>query len=170
MEQGKSIPKSLRESIKIIREHLKVIQVNLDILEVLKLKGAISLTDKRFIEIINLDKKHRRVFEEFVLNTLPDYLDSDSAVTDKVLTKQFQVWASDLIISLTHLDKVCKAFIQDKINSDKKIKKTIRAIEVKDKRFWRFLDKVKGKSQIFESFNEDSEDAEVVGDGDSVTP
>jgi len=164
MKQGKSIPKSLVESIKLIREHLKVIQVNLDILEVLKLKGAISLTDKRFIEIINLDKKHRRVFEDFVLNILPDYLDSESIVTDKVLSKQFQVWASDLIISLSHLDKVCKAFIQDKINSDKKLKRAIRAIEVKDKRFWRFLDKVKGKTQVFESFNEESEDAELIED------
>ncbi|MCK5820490.1 MAG: hypothetical protein KAH17_01345 [Bacteroidales bacterium] len=164
MEQGKSIPKSLIESIKIIREHQKMIQVNLDILEILKLKGAISLTDKHFIEIINLDKKHRRMFEEFVLNTLPNYLSSESAVTDKVLSKQFQVWASDLIISLSHLDKICKGFIQNKINSDKKLKRSIKAIEVKDKRFWRFLDKVKGKSQVFESFNEDSEDAELIED------
>lgn len=162
MEQGKTLSKSLVESIKIIREHLKVTQVNLEILEILKLKGAISLIDKRFIEIVNLDKKHRRVFEEFVLDTLPDYLMSESEVTDKVLQKKFQLWASDLIISLTHLDKVCKAFIQEKINNDKKLKKTIKEIEVRDKRFWRFLDKVKGKSKIFESFNEDSEDAEII--------
>jgi len=164
MEQGKSISKNLLESIRIIREHLKIIRVNLDVLEILKLKGAISLTDKRFIEIVNLDKKHRREFEDFVLNTLPDYLDSESAVTDKVLSKQFQIWASDLIISLSHLDKICKEFIQAKINSDKKLKKSIKSGEVKDKRFWRFLDKVKGKSQIFESFNEDSEDADIVGE------
>lgn len=156
------IPKSLAANIKIIREHLKVTQVNLDILEILKLKGAISLTDKRFIEIINLDKKHRRVFEGFVLDSLPDYLMSNSDVTDKVLLKKFQLWAADLIISLTHLDKVCKAFIQEKINNDKKLKKAIREIEVKDKRFWRFLDKVKGKSKIFESFDDDAEDAEII--------
>ncbi len=162
MEQGKSIPKSLRKNIDIIREHLKVIQVNLEILEVLKLKGVIALTDKRFIEIVNLDKKHRRMFEEFVLDILPDYLNSEISSTDRILSKQYQLWASDLIISLSHLDKVSKEFIQDKINNDKKLQRTVRDFEVKDKRFWRFLDKVKGKSRVFESFNEDSEDAEVI--------
>lgn len=137
----------------------------MEVLEVLKLKGAISLTDKHFIEIVNLDKKHRRTFEEFVLDTLPDYLSSEAQVTEKVLLKQFEVWASDLIISLSHLDKACKRFIQGKIDQDKKLKKAIKDAEVKDKRFWRFLDKVKSKSKIFDSFSEDSaEDAKVVDD------
>lgn len=157
------MPRSLRDSIEIIKEHLKVISVNLEVLEVLKLKGAISLTDKRFIEIVNLDKKHRRTFEEFVLDTLPEYLNSESQVTEKVLMKQFEVWSSDLIISLSHLDKSCKNFIQDKINQDKKLRKAVKEAEVKDKRFWRFLDKVKTKPRIFDSFSEeDPEDARVV--------
>ena len=161
MEQDKAIPSSLIESIEIIREHLKVTQVNLEILEVLKLKEAISLTDKRFIEIINLDRKHRRVFEEFVLDTLPDYLEKRADQPDLVLSKTYQDWALDLIVSLSHLDKVCKEFILDKINTDKKLRKSVKEVEVKDKRFWRFLDKVKGKSRIFESFNEDSEEASL---------
>lgn len=162
MEETKRIPKGLSDSIEIIREHLKVIQVNLEVLEVLKLKGAIPLVDKRFIEIVNLDKKHRRCFEEFVLDTLPDYLSSENKVTEKILLRQFELWASDLIISLSHLDKVCKSFIQDKINDDKRLKRAIREVEVKDKRFWRFLDKVKTKSKIFDSFSEESEDAEII--------
>lgn len=165
MEESKKIPLALSESIKIIKEHLKVISVNMEVLEVLKVKGAISLTDKRFIEIINLDKKHRRTFEEFILDTLPDYLNSDSKVTEKVLLKQFDIWAADLIISLSHLDKACKSFIQDRIDQDKKLKKAIRESEVKDKRFWRFLDKVKTKPKIFDSFSEESpEDAKVLDD------
>lgn len=165
MEESKKIPRALSESIEIIKEHLKVISVNMEVLEILKLKGAISLTDKHFIEIVNLDKKHRRTFEEFVLDTLPDYLSSESQVTEKVLLKQFEVWASDLIISLSHLDKACKSFIQGKIDQDKKLKKAIKDAEVKDKRFWRFLDKVKSKSKIFDSFSEEStEDASVVDD------
>lgn len=162
MEQGKAIPKEVKKSIQLIREHLKVIQVNMEILEVLKLKGMISLTDKRFIEIINLDKKHRKVFESFVLDTLPDYLGSENPVTEKVLYKQYMLWATDLLVSLTHLDKIIKEFIQTQIESDKKLRRTVREIEVKDKRFWRFLDIVKGKSKVFESFNEDSQDAEIV--------
>lgn len=163
MEQNKKIPKGLSDSIEIIREHLKVITVNMEVLEILKIKGAISLTDKRFIEIVNLDKKHRRTFEEFVLDILPNYLNSESNVTEKVLLRQFEIWTSDLIISLSHLDKVCKSFIQDKIDQDKKFRKAIKETEVKDKRFWRFLDKVKSKSRIFESFSEDdSEDANIV--------
>lgn len=163
MEQNKKIPKGLSDSIEIIREHLKVITVNMEVLEVLKVKGAISLTDKRFIEIVNLDKKHRRTFEEFVLDILPNYLNSESNVTEKVLLRQFEIWTSDLIISLSHLDKVCKSFIQDKIDQDKKLRKAVKEAEVKDKRFWRFLDKVKTKSRIFESFSDDdSEDANIV--------
>ena len=136
----------------------------MEVLEVLKLKGAISLTDKEFIEIVNLDKKHRKTFEEFVLDTLPDYLNSESEATERVLLKQFEVWASDLIISLSHLDKSCKIFIQNKINQDKKLKKAVKDVEVKDKRFWRFLDKVRSKPKLFESFSEESEDAKIVED------
>jgi len=162
MEETKKIPRGLSDGIEVVREHLKVIQVNMEVLEVLKIKGAISFTDKNFIEIINLDKKHRKTFEEFILDTLPDYLNSESKITEKVLIKQFEVWISDLILSLSYLDKQCKAFIQERINKDKKLKKAIKEVEVKDKRFWRFLDKVKSKSKVFESFNEESEDAEIV--------
>ncbi len=76
--------------------------------------------------------------------------------------KQFEVWVSDLIISLSYLDKQCKSYIQERINKDKKLKKAIKEVEVKDKRFWRFLDKVKTKSKVFESFNGESEDANIV--------
>ena len=53
MEETKKIPRVLREGIEVVREHLKVIQVNMEVLEVLKIKGAISFTDKDFIEIID---------------------------------------------------------------------------------------------------------------------
>lgn len=162
MEQGTKKPRSLKKNIEIMREHLKVIQVNMEVLEVLKLKGAIALTDKRFIEIVNLDKKHRRMFEQFVLDAVPDYLGSEASATDKVLLKKYQLWSSDLIISLGHLDRVTKEFIQDLINQDKRLKKHVKEIEVKDKRFWRFLDKVKSKSKIFESFTEEPEDIKAV--------
>ena len=162
MEQRKAIGKNLRDSIDLVRELLDVIQVNLEILDVLKLKGKISLIDKQFIEITNLDRKHRRSCEDFMLNTLPDYLNSETVATDKVLFKKYELWSSDLIFSLTHLDKICKEFIQDQINQDKKLKKIVKDMQVKDKRFWRFLDIVKGKGRIFDSFNEESEDANII--------
>ena len=162
MDERKAIGKNLDESIDIIRELLDVIQVNLEILDVLKIKGKITLTDKLYIEIVNLDKKHRRSFEEFMLDILPDYLNSETVATDKVLVKKYTLWIADLIISLTHLDKVCKEFIQYHINQDKKLKKVVKEIQVKDKRFWRFLDIVKKKERVFDSFNEESEDAKIV--------
>ncbi len=161
MEERKKIPRDLSEGIELVREHLKVIQVNMEVLEVLKMKGAITFTDKAFIEILNLDKKHRKTFEDFLLGTLPDYLNSETQVTEKVLMKQFELWISDLIISLSYLDKQCKSFIQERINEDKKLKRAIKEIDVKDKRFWRFLDRVKSKSKVFESFSEESEDAQI---------
>ena len=162
MEQRKAIGNNLDESIEIIRELLDVIQVNLEVLDILKIKGKIALTDKQFIEIVNLDRKHRRSFESFMLDTLPDYLNSETVATDKVLAKKYVLWTSDLVVSLTHLDKICKEFIQHHINQDKKLKKVVREIQVKDKRFWRFLDIVKRKGRVFDSFNEESEDASII--------
>ncbi len=162
MEQRKAIGRNLKENIELIRELLEIIQVNIEVLDILKLKGKIPLTDKAYIEIADLDKKHRRSFEEFMLDILPDYLNSDSVATDKVLKKKYELWTADLIVSLSHLDTVCKEFIQKEINQDKKLKRSVKDMQVKDKRFWRFLDKVKGKDRVFDSFTEESEDANII--------
>jgi len=166
METRKAIGKNLDELIHLINEFLEVISVNLEVLEVLKLKGRIPLTDKRYIEINDLDKKHRRTFEKFLLKTVPVYLNSETTVTDKVLLKEYQLWAADLMVSLKYLDRIIKEFIQEQIEQDKKLKKAVKEFQVKDKRFWRFLDTFKLKTKVFDSFQEDAEDAPILEDED----
>jgi hypothetical protein len=154
MEEKNKVSREVIESVRLIQEHLDSIRINMDILEVLKLKGRIRLTDKRFIEITELDRKHRKTFQEFVLKELPMFVDGDTQATQKVLKRSFLVWAADLQISLRYLDKITKEFMREISENDKKAKKVVKELEIKDKRFWKFLDKVRTRSKVFESFQE----------------
>jgi len=161
MEEKNKVSREVVEAVRLIQEHLDSIRINMDILEVLKLKGRIRLTDKRFIEITELDRKHRKTFQEFVLKELPMFVDGDTQATQKVLKRSFLVWAADLQISLRYLDKLIKEFMYEISQNDSKAKKVVKELEVKDKRFWKFLDKVRTKTKIFESFQE-PEDAQIL--------
>lgn len=161
MEEKNKVSREVVEAVRLIQEHLDSIRINMNILEVLKLKGRIRLTDKRFIEITELDRKHRKTFQEFVLKELPMFVDGDTQATQKVLKRSFLVWAADLQISLRYLDKLIKEFMYEISQNDSKAKKVVKELEVKDKRFWKFLDKVRTKTKIFESFQE-PEDAQIL--------
>lgn len=161
MEEQNKVSREVIEATRLLKEHLETIRINMDILEVLKLRGRIRLTDKRFIEISELDRKHRRTFQEFVLNELPMFIDGDLQANRKVLKKSFLVWAADLQISMRYLDKTIKEYMHDITENDAIAKKTVKELEVKDKRFWKFLDRVRTKSKVFESFQE-PEDAQVL--------
>jgi hypothetical protein len=161
MEEKNKVSREVIEAVRLIQEYLESIRINMDILEVLKIKGRIRLTDKRFIEITELDRKHRKTFQEFVLKELPMFLDGDTQATHKILKRSFLVWAADLQISLRYLDKIIKEFMYEVSQNDSKAKKVVKELEIKDKRFWKFLDKVRSKGKIFESFQE-PEDAQIL--------
>jgi len=147
----------MMEAVKLLREHLESIRINMEILEVLKLRGRISLTDKQFIEITELDQKHRRTFQDFVLDELPQMLETNQGEKNNDLMKQFLEWTGDLHISMQYLDRIIKDYLHAINLKDAGGKRVNKNMEVKDKRFWKFLDKMRTKPKMFESFEEPSE-------------
>ena len=163
MEIFRRTSREIEAAINLMTELLDVIRVNLEVLEILKLKGRIKLTDKRFIEITELDRKHRSEFQDFVLKKLPPYLDGDATITQKVIKKEFLVWSDDQLISLRYLDRLVKEFMEEINVADGDVLIRQKQLEVKDKRFWKFLDKVRSKNRLFDSFNE-AEEAFILDD------
>lgn len=161
MEDQNKTSREVVEAVRLLQDYLESIRINMDILEVLKIKGKIKLTDKRFIEITDLDRKHRRTFQDFVLKELPMFVDGNTQLNGKVLKKSFLVWAADLQISMRYHDKLVKEFMHDLALEDQKARKVIKELEIKDKRFWKFLDRIRTRSKIFESFQE-PEDAQLL--------
>lgn len=149
--------REIRETVRLLREHLESIRINMEILEVLKLKGRISLTDKQFIEIAELDQKHRRTFQDFVLDELPRMLETNQGEKNNDLMKPFLEWTGDLHISMQYLDRIIKDYLHTVNLKDTGGKRVIKNMEVKDKRFWKFLEKMRTKPKMFESFEEPSE-------------
>lgn len=149
--------KQARETVKLLREHLESIRINMEILEVLKLKGRISLTDKQFIEIAELDQKHRRTFQDFVLDQLPRMLEAEEGAGGNGLVKPFLEWAGDLHVSMQYLDRIVKDYLHAIHLKDAGGKREIKNMEVKDKRFWKFLEKMRTRAPMFESFEEPPE-------------
>jgi len=144
-------------TVRLLREHLESIRINMEILEVLKLKGRISLTDKQFIEIAELDQKHRRMFQDFVLDGLPGMLSTNQGLENSDLLKPFLEWAGDLHISMQYLDRIIKDYLHAINLKDAGGKRVSKNMEVKDKRFWKFLEKMRTKPKMFESFEEPPE-------------
>ncbi|MFH0761917.1 MAG: hypothetical protein V2A67_10480 [Bacteroidota bacterium] len=157
MEDQDLIRREILEAVKLLREHLESIRINMEILEVLKLKGRISLTDKQFIEITELDQKHRRTFQDFVLNELPVMLETNQGGKNSDPMRSFLEWTGDLHISMQYLDRIIKDYLHAINLKDAGGKRSIKNMEVKDKRFWKFLDKMRTKPKMFESFEEPSE-------------
>jgi len=146
----------ITEAVELLREHLESIRINMEILEVLKLKGRISLTDKQFIEITELDQKHRRTFQDFVLKELPRFIEGSKDPKNSSLKSSFGDWTADLHISMQYLDRIVKEYLHEVNLKDAEWKKSVGDKEIKDKRFWRFLDRVRTKPRIFESFEENA--------------
>lgn len=144
----------VQQAIILLREHIETIRLNLEILELLKLNGRIKDTDKQYIQISELDRKNRKSFHEFVLAKLPGLIETGLEPDSKVLKKSFLDWAADLNLSLSFLDRIIKDYMHHMTVIDQSLKKNIKDLEIKDKRFWKFLDSVKGKTRIFESFKE----------------
>jgi len=144
----------VKQAVLLLREHIETIRINLEILELLKLNGRIKDTDNQYIQISELDRKNRKSFHEFVLAELPGLIEADLEPGSKLLKKSFLDWAADLHLSHSYLDRIIKDYMHHIAAIDQSLKKTIKDLEIKDKRFWKFLDRAKGKTRLFESFKE----------------
>ena len=149
--------REIESTVGLMKELLETNRINLEILEILKLKGRIKLTDRQFIEITELSQKHHREFQSFVLDKLPQFMEGELLPTQNILKKTFLTWSTDLLVSLRYLDGVMKNYMSEINRRDLKNLRSLQEPEVKDKRFWKFLDKVRTKSKVFESFEEPSE-------------
>jgi len=154
MEDQDLTREEILEAVKLLREHLESIRINMEILEVLKLRGHISLTDKQFIEISELDQKHRRTFQDFVLNDLPRYVEGSKDPTVAPLKESFRDWTADLHLSMQYLDRIVKEYLHEVNLKESERKKAIGEEEIRDKRFWRFLDRARTRPRVFDSFED----------------
>lgn len=143
----------LKQAVLFLRERMETIRINLEILEALKLSGWIKNTDKKYHEIIGLDGKSRKSFNELVLNDLPGLIEADFEPGSKQLKKSLLDWAADLNLSLGYLDLIIKDYMHQIAVADQGLN-NLDVPDVKDKRFWKFLDKAKVKTRLFESFEE----------------
>jgi len=144
----------VEQAVRLLREHIETIRINLEILEALKLNGRIKDTDKRYIQITELDRKNKKSFHEFVLDELPGLIKARIEPGNKVLKKSFLDWAADLHLSLSYLDRIIKDYLHQIIGVDESWSKDKKDLEVKDKRFWKFLDREQDKARLFESFDD----------------
>jgi hypothetical protein len=143
--------------ISLLREQIETIRINLDIIEGLKQSGRIKETDKKYIDITGLHKKSRDSIDDFVFLDLSGLLLTGSESVQGSLRKIYLDWAAGLYLLLVHLDRIIKEFIQEIIHTDENGKKTIQEPEIRDKRFWSFLNTVEGKAHPFGSFEESGE-------------
>jgi hypothetical protein len=151
----------VKQAVSLLREYLETIRINLEILEVLKQTGRIKDTDKQYIEITELDRKNRKSFNEFIFTELPRLIEADTEPGIKVLKKSFLDWAADLYMRLRYLDLFIKEYMNQMALADQIRNKKNKDPEVKDKRFWKFLDREKSRARLFESFEEPEKDNEL---------
>jgi len=144
----------VKQSVALLREHLETIRINLEILEILKLNGRIKETDKPYVEINDLDCRNRKYFNEFILSELPGLIEPSILSDNQVLRKSYLDWAGEMRQSLSLLDRLIKDYMRKLMGMDK-VRSTFRNdLDIKDKRFWKFLEEVKDKHNLFESFED----------------
>jgi len=143
----------VEQAVILLREHIETIRINLEILEALKLKGRIMGTDKQYNQITELDRKNRKSFHDLILDELPGLIKAGIEPGSKVLKKSFLDWAADLHLSLSYLDRIIKDYMLKIMTIDQSLYKNKKDLEIKDKRFWKFLDREKDRTRLFESFD-----------------
>ena len=146
--------KTVEQAVMLLREHLETIRINLDILEVLKSGGRIQDTDKQYQEILELDRKNQQTFNKFVFTELPWFLEADQKPGNQGIKKTFLDWAEALHLNLSYLDRLIKEYMHGILVVDRSMQERFQDQEVKDTRFWKFLDRAKDKTKLFLSFNE----------------
>lgn len=144
----------VEQAVLLLREHIETIRINMGILEILKQNGRITDKDRLYIEITDLDRKNQVSFNKFVFTDLPGLMAADYVSGSPALKRSYLDWAEDLHLSLSYLDRMIKNYMHKIAEIDNSLNKSIKHLEIKDKRFWDFLDRAQGKDGLFESFEE----------------
>jgi hypothetical protein len=151
--------KELEPELFLIREQMEIIRINMDILRVLVMQGRIKVTDDQLAEINNLDNRVHKSFQDFVLSGLPAWIQSDPQPSRDDMARFYLEWLDGLHGYLRKLDRLTKDYISSIREDHKQVKPVIKPVagpsrkaEVRDKRFWEFLDREDTGSPLFESF------------------
>jgi hypothetical protein len=137
----------IRHAVQLLREHMESIRINLEILNTLRLNGRIPDSDEQFTEIVHQEKKIRKSLNEFILIQLPGLIEADLDDSKAVLKKSYLDWAADLHLSLSHQDFIIKKFMNCYMDQHGAQTITNQEDDVKDKRFWKFLEEGSGLNQ-----------------------
>jgi hypothetical protein len=132
------------QAIRLLKEQLEIIRVNSGIIEILRKHGRISESDKQYIGICELDQDCRQAFQDFILRDLPVLFKADNQPENVTLKRFFLEWANDLHLRLTILDRMIKDYLNQISLSDRKSEGRNPDSEIRDKRFWTYLDGIEG--------------------------
>ncbi|MFA6128967.1 MAG: hypothetical protein WC699_16830 [Bacteroidales bacterium] len=146
--------RDLKDTIYVLRELIRTVRLNLEVLELLRLNGRISETDKQYLEIIRVNRRNIRSMDEFLLETIPALIDANPESGQKFLKKSFRDWSAELAVSLGYLNRLIKDFISPLAKADQMSDSGFNDLIIKDKRFWPFLDNAGNESILFTSFEE----------------
>jgi len=155
VDENKIIRQKIHETRLKLIEYEEMISINIDIISMLKESGLISEDKPEYIEILNIHRDNQKGYKDFILNHLPEYLDYDN---NKKLSEDLFSWLSQYLSKLRAEDKILKKYINSRIVSEQNKKTPGDLIDIKDKRFWKFLDNLKNKTDLFESFNLEEEE------------
>lgn len=144
----------VKRALRLLGEYLETIRINIEILQMLHQNGRINHADSQYLEIIELDRKNRKSFQELVIAELPDIIKAEHDPESRLLIKSLLDWAADLNLSLGYLDRITKEYMHQLITADKQLSKDPREPDIRDKRFWKFLENAKVKTRLFDSFDE----------------
>lgn len=152
--EQKFIGQKIREASLNINEYEEMIAINIAIIMKLREKGLVKDDDPEYLEILNIHKENQDGYKNFLLNRMPGYL---GYARNKKLEEEFISWISKYISHIRAEDKILKRYIDTKITDIDK-KKFRSQDDIKDKRFWRFLDNFRKKKTPFESFSREDEE------------
>jgi len=150
----KFIGQQIREASLNINEYEEMIAINIAIIMKLRERGLIKEDDPEYLEILKIHKENQEGYKNFLLNRLPGYLGYGR---NKKLEEEFISWITKYKSHVRAEDKILKRYIDTKI-TDMDKNKLSGAGEIKDKRFWRFLDNFRKKETPFDSFRRENED------------
>jgi hypothetical protein len=160
MENPDNFRTDIESTVHLLREHLEIIRINLEILGMLRQNDRIRSDDPEYGEILQLDAKHRKSFHDFILNRLPGLVAGEKKENREELAMTFRDWAEDLLISLRFLNRITGLYVRKLIGRDEDLYRSIDEKEVKDKRFWSFLEESRNQPHVFTSFVSTEEEEE----------
>jgi hypothetical protein len=142
-----SMPENLE--LLVIRERLDTIRINLDILTEFIRIGGIPESDARWNEICRLDRLNLARFQEFSLSELPRLLQSKEAVDRKILQSGYFDWIKRITPDIDKLERLTKHFLSDLVAGPINPQNPGPLKEVRDTRFWQFLEQEELRSPHF---------------------